>query len=345
MQGNKLKFYNPTIEHNDCPFVTHLVSKDWDFTNNDESVDFFITMQKYYIKHLSSKDRYVSVQIRQNAVDNFSNLENFNKTQSILWPEQELRDMGVKFSHDNYVAVLDRGKPKTIVVISSGGWPESLYKNGVSHYGAWMFHEFPDYNIISLVEDVGRSFRNPVLYASFLYAGLNDELNSIEKVADFITEIMPDTEYHIVSDCKNGHSGSILAYYLNATRVLLQSGMSTCDLGDLFSRYYNENDEIPLTAYFGNFSIEFGIRVSTLCGDIPLHLRTVNDIAKSMPNTEFTYMHHADDLHFRSYIDGIDGDIENIKKSAVERSPYTFADHHITLELRRNGTFTNYFNL
>lgn len=310
-----------------CDITNSIINKDWNFANNKDSVEFAIAMQKYHIKYMSST--YVTNEQRQVCIDNFDRLKNIDS----LYLKDTLTN--ATLDQDMSVAYIDRGKPKTIVVISGGSWLLTLYRNAIEHQGSWMLDEFTDYNVISIVEDVIRSRRNPVLYDSCLYNGINDGLNSIEKVANYIKQLIPNTEYNIIADCKNGHSGCVLAYYLNASRVLVQSGTSTCE------HTYDNNKTYNIEDYFF-IEFEVALRNIAFCKDVPKHLKSINSIAKEMPDTEFTYIHHVNDIGFNYYIDLVDDSIANITKSAIDRTPHTHGDHYITLELRRVGFFSDY---
>jgi len=327
-----------------CDITNSIINKDWNFANNKDSVEFAIAMQKYHIKYKSST--YVTNEQRQVCIDNFDKLKNIDN----LHLEYSLRN--ATLDKDMSVAYIDRGKPKTIVVISGGSWLLTLYRNAIEHQESWMLDEFTDYNVISIVEDISRAHRNPVLYDSCLYNGINDELNSIEKVANYIKQLIPNTEYNIIADCKNGHSSCMLAYYLNASRVLVQSGTSTCEYNNVLNNYNNnskqskfvlaEYNEYNIDDYF-NISFEVVLRNIAFCNNVPTHLKSINSIAKEMPGTEFTYIHHANDVGFNYYIDLVDNSIANITKSAIDTTPHTHGDHYITLELRRSGFFAKYF--
>ena len=314
--------------NNTCDVTDHIVNKDWNFVNNKESIEFSNLAQQYHIKYMSST--YVTNEQRQICLDNFSSIKNINS----LYLQESLNN--ATLDQNNSVAYIDRGKEKTIIAISGGSWLLALSRNAIEHQYSWMFKEFSDYNIISIVEDVKRSQRNPVLFDSCLYKGINDRIDSIEKLAEYIKDLIPNTEYNIVSDCKNGHSSCLLAEKLNASKVLIQSGTSTS------IPIYTDNKKHNIEDYFF-IEFEMSLRNIAFCKDIPRHLTTINSIANAMPDTKFTYVHHVNDIGFKPYIDLVDDSVTNVTKIGIETTPHTYSDHYITLELRRSGFFVDYF--
>lgn len=314
--------------NNSCDIVKRIVNKNWNFLNDQESIEFSNLAQQYHIKYMSST--YVTNEQRQICLDNFNNIKNINS----LYLQNTLEH--ATLDQDMSVAYINRGKEKTIVAISGSSWLLALSRNAIEHQYSWMLDEFTDYNIISIVEDVKRSQRNPVLFDSCMYKGINDNIDSIEKVATYIKDLIPNTEYNIVSDCKNGHSSCLLAEKLNASKVLIQSGSTTS------SPMYAEDKIHDIEEYF-HIAFELSLRNLAFCKEIPSHLRSINNIAKAMPDTQFTYVHHVNDVGFKSYIDLVDDSIANITKVGIESTSHTYSDHYITLELRRSGFFVNYF--
>lgn len=328
-------YYNDATN---CDIVDYITDKDWDFSNNQQSVDFCDAMNKFKLKHINN-DANISTSLQlKHCIENFSDLKDIDN----LWLPQEHID--AEQDQNLIVSYINRDKPKTIVAISGGSWLLSLTRNSIEHQYSWMLDHFKEYNVISIVEDVRRSYTNPVLYDSCLYNGINDELNSPEKVAEYIKKLIPNTEYHVVADCKNGHSSCMLAYYLDATSVVVQSGTTTCDNEFVLS---NERFKPVENRYnilsFWDIPFEIALRTIAFCKDVPTHLRSINSIARAMPNTEFSYIHHVNDHGFKFYIDQIDSSLSNITMTVIKRTAYTFGDHYITLELRTNGWFDNYF--
>lgn len=330
-----MKFYYPTAT--DCSIVDYITSKDWKFANSNQAVDFYNEMNKFNIKHMSNTANQITADQRQYCIDNFNNLKNINTLLYPTYHSNSTQDQNLTVSYIN------RGKPKTIVAISGGSWLLQLSRNSIEHHYSWMLDHYTDYNVISIVEDVRRSYRNPVLYDSCLYNGINDELNSLEKVADYIKQLIPDTEYTVIADCKNGHSSCILAYYLNATRVLVSSGTTTCDSAVVFndSYYAPVNGKHNMFNFF-DVPFEIALRNIAFCKDIPEEIRSINSIVTAMPDTEFTYIYHDNDIGFILYKDLLDSSLPNLSITGTERTAYTFGDHYIILELRKNGYFDLY---
>lgn len=319
-----------------CNIINSVTDKDWDFSIPEHGVEYEMLMQQYWIKYMGNS--YVSTKQRQYAIDNFDKLNDINQ----IWlRDKELAN--VTFDQNNSIAYIDRGKEKTIVAVSGGSWVLNICRGSLEHQYSWMADQFPEYNFISIVEDLSRSHRNPILYDSCLYNGINDELDSIEKVGKYIKELIPNTEYHIIADCKNGHSGAMLAYYIDASRVLLQSSVSHCNYKDKLKTFHNENDCYNINLW-ANIIFQVILRQIYFCNDVPTHLKSLNNIAKEMPNTKFLYVHHEHDLDFNHYIESVDDSIPNITKMPIQDTLHTSGNHYITLELRTNGFLNNYFN-
>ena len=174
-----MKFYYSTRKHfkTRCPIIEHISYNDWNFEDSNQSIDFFNAMNQFNIKYMSSFPDQVTTEQRQYAIDNFDNLKNIDKLMHSSEHKNAIQD------HNNTVSYIDRGKDKTIIVVSGGSWLLQLARNSLEHQSSWMLDHYTDYNVISIVDDIERSYRNPVLYDSCLYDGINDELNSPQKMA------------------------------------------------------------------------------------------------------------------------------------------------------------------
>ena len=335
-----MKFYHVGRRKWQCPIIEYITNNDWDFEDSTQSINFYSAMNQFWVKHMmSNNDDKLSTKQRQYAVDNFNDLKNIDTLMYENNHKASIQDQ------NNAVSYIDRGKDKTIVTVSGGSWLLQLARNSLEHQGSWMLDHYTDYNVISIVDDVKRSYRNPVLYDSCLYDGINDELNSPEKIADYIKKLIPNTEYTVIADCKNGHSSCMLAYYLNATKVLITSGTTTCDpdvvLNDIY--YASVGGRYKISNFF-TVPFEVALRNLAFCKDIPEELQTINSIATVMPDTEFTYRYHNYDTGFRLYKDLLDSRLPNLSMAGVDRTEYTFGDHFINLELRKNGFFNLYLS-
>ena len=335
-----MKFYHVGRRKWQCPIIEYITNNDWDFEDSTQSINFYSAMNQFWVKHMmSNNDDQLSPKQRQYAVDNFNDLKNIDTLMYENNHSNSIQDQ------NNTVSYIDRGKDKTIVTVSGGSWLLQLARNSLEHQNSWMLDYYTDYNVISIVEDVRRSSRNPVLYDSCLYDGINDKLNSPEKIAEYIKKLIPNTEYTVIADCKNGHSSCILAYYLNATKVLITSGTTTCDpdvvLNDTY--YAPVGGKYKISNFF-TVPFEVALRNITFCKDIPEELQTINSIATVMPDTEFTYRYHNYDTGFRLYKDLLDSRLPNLSMAGVDRTEYTFGDHFINLELRKNGFFDLYLS-
>ena len=336
-----MKFYYSGRRKWRCPIIQYITDNDWDFEDSTQSINFYSAMNQFWVKHnmISNDADQVTTEQRQYAVDNFNNLKNID---TLMYENNYYNSIQ---DHNNAVSYIDRGKDKTIVTVSGGSWLLQLTRNSIEHQGSWMLDHYTNYNVISIVDDVKRSYRNPVLYDSCLYDGINDELNSPQKIADYIKNLIPDTEYTVIADCKNGHSSCMLAYYLNATRVLITSGTTTCDPDVVLSDgYYAPVGGKYKMSNFFTVPFEVALRNLAFCKDIPEELQSINSIANAMPDTEFTYMYHNNDMGFKLYRDLLDSSLPNLSMSGVNRTPYTYGDHFINLELRKNGFFDLYLS-
>jgi hypothetical protein len=334
-----MKFYHPTVT--DCSIVDYITSKDWSFANSKQAIDFYTEMNKFNIKHIAPDyQNQIPTKHRQYCIDNFDKLQDIDRINTHPHEHNNaIQDQNLAVSY------IDRGKPKTIVAVSGGSWLLQLTRNSIEHQLSWMLDHYTDYNVISIVDDVRRSHRNPVLYDSCMYKGINDYLDSPEKLANYIKQLIPNTEYNVIADCKNGHSSCMLAYHLNATRVLVLSGTTTCDPTVVFNDpfYAPVNDRHNMLNFFQS-PFEVALRNIAFCKYIPDKLISINSIATAMPNTEFTYVFHVDDAGFKLYRDELDTSLPNINIRGIKSSPYTFGNHYITLELRKSGQLDLYFS-
>ena len=333
-----MKFYHPTVT--DCSIVDYITSKDWSFANSKQAIDFYTEMNKFNIKHMAyDNDEQLTANQRQYCVDNFDKIQDIDQLMYPSHHENAIQDQNLAVSY------IDRGKPKTIVAVSGGSWLLQLNRNIIEHQLSWMLDHYTDYNVISIVDDVRRSHRNPVLYDSCMYKGINDDLDSPEKLANYIKQLIPNTEYNVIADCKNGHSSCMLAYHLNATRVLVLSGTTTCDPDVVFSDpFYTPVDGKYNMLNFFQTPFEVALRNIAFCKYIPDKLVSISSIATAMPNTEFTYVFHVDDRGFKLYRDELDTSMSNINMRGIRNTAYTFGNHYITLELRNSGQLDLYFS-
>ena len=333
-----MKFYHPTVT--DCSIVDYITSKDWSFANSKQAIDFYTEMNKFNIKHMAyDNDEQLTANQRQYCVDNFDKIQDIDQLMYPSHHENAIQDQNLAVSY------IDRGKPKTIVAVSGGSLLLQLTRNSIEHQLSWMLDHYTDYNVISIVDDVRRSHRNPVLYDSCMYKGINDDLDSPEKLANYIKQLIPNTEYNVIADCKNGHSSCMLAYHLNATRVLVLSGTTTCDPDVVFSDpFYTPVDDKYNMLNFFQTPFEVALRNIAFCKYIPDKLVSISSIATAMPNTEFTYVFHVDDRGFKLYRDKLDTSMSNINMRGIRNTAYTFGSHYITLELRKSGQLDLYFS-
>lgn len=326
-----MKFFH----HNQsCSVINQLTNKNWNFLDNTQACEFSILARQFWQKYYPAQPHV------DYSLDNFDKIPQVNRQLS----NRLMQIDGIQKDLNNCCVYIDRGKSKTIVVVNSPNWYEQLYNDtGPEHKSSWFLEDsqFEDYNIISIVEDITRVYDNPVLYDSLYYCGINYNINSLPKLALYINKLINTKEYYVVGDCKNGHSSALLAYYLNASKVIISSGVSDIDFSFIQQKYMNEVGEYFLEAYW-QIPFEIMLRTIAFGKHIPAELHSINSIAKKMPHAKFMYAHHENDTTFPEWIDMVDSNI--VTKVSVKDSPYTFGNHYINIELYKAGHYLRFFN-
>lgn len=315
-----------------------IVERDWDFSNNQHAIEFELLMQEYHMyAHEKGKVSHYNPRQRKVAIAGFNTLQNIRP---LLQKDDDLDNTSVE--HNNCVVYIDKGKPDTIVTVSAGNWVNAITRNALEHQNSWMLNEFDEYNVISIVEDNARVARNPILYDSCLYQGISDELDSIEKLSTYLKQLIPNTKYHIVADCKNGHSACILAHAMDASSALIQSGITHCNYPQEMLEENNRNTKYEIDTWSDlNFQVQ--LKQIQFCKDVPVELTSINNIAKVTPSCNFTYIHHNEDAGLMNYIDTLQEE-SNVTKIGIDTTRYTYGNHYITLELRKSKWFLEYFD-
>ena len=331
-----MKFVN--FNNVKCNYADMLCKEVWNFSDDKQGVEFVKLFLNYKISNGYSNDKEL------NALENFNKLKNFNNTGKLFFSSDV---DGVVNTQDNCVSYIDRGKDKTIVAISGGSWMLSLYQDqGIEHQYAWMFDDdnFNDYNIISLVEHPKRAFTNPMLYDSCMYDGINDELNNLNDVCDFIKTLIPNQQYYLISDCKTTHACALMSYYLNAHAVFMSSGATHSNYQKVLYSFTT-----PIESSFvdinnaDDIGFELCIRQQHFTKKLPKYLKCVNSIASKMPETKFEYVYHKDDKTFYKYINHIQNS-SNVNVYGIDDTPYCYGKHYIVIQLRSDATIANFFN-
>lgn len=326
-----MKFWH---DNQSCEVINQLTSKNWNFLDNTHAHNFSILARQFWQKYYEPRDMV------EYSLDNFNKIPQVNRQLS----DRLLRINNIQRDLNNCCVYINRGKAKTIVVVNSPNWYEQLYNDtGPEHKSSWFLEDsqFEDYNIISLVEDITRVHDNPILYDSLYYCGINYNINSLPKLALYINKLFDTKEYYVVGDCKNGHSSALLAYYLNASKVIISSGVSDIDCSFVQSKFMNEVGEYLLDGYW-QIPFEIMLRTIAFGKHIPAELHSINSIAKKMSHAKFMYAHHENDTTFSEWIDMVDGSIVN--KVSIKDSPYTFGNHYINIELYKSGHYFRFFN-
>ena len=317
-----------------------LNQRDWDFTDNQQGFEFEILMQELYSRLWDNNNMrsHYNPRQRRTAIRNIKQLPNIK---SLMWPEQYTH---ASTDQNNSIIYLDRGKPDTIVNLSSGSWVNTVTRNLLEHQLGWTFDRLGDYNVISIIEDYSRTADNPILYDSCMYKGISYEIDTTTKLVEYIKNLIPNTNYHIVSDCKNGHSSCIIAHELGASRVLVQSGITHCHWESELTKFNRDfNNNLPHIYHWDDFIFQVLLRQMNFCKDMPEEFKSLNSIAEVTPDCEFTYAYCDGNTSMPQYIDSV-YETTNVNKVSIAPTPYTFDNHFITMELEKSGWFANYFN-
>jgi len=327
----------------DDPLMREACTREWNVT--DERDAFRLTELIALMRQDMAADFGVDTNIY--GIDNFDSLLTFNERHS----DQPLNGWQSDFMCN--VTYIGRGKSKTIIALSSDTWHSRLVEgNPYDHQFYWLGgsnhdqhgEEFADYNILSFSEDITRVHSNPLIYESSFYHGLNSTIDSLQKMAEYTMALFPDSSYYVVSDCRNGHSGALLASRLNASGCFISGGMSTIDpavtIGTLRT---NDNGAIHINTYA---STELGIHVRALAFR---HLFTQSelnlyDVIKNSPNTKFKFLHHELDEEYFTFKDSRSNDsLPNLDVQSI-LTRYSMHNHNLTPEIRKNQHLSKFFN-
>lgn len=330
-----MKFYDHNV---DCNISDTITATDWDIFDQTQSRDLSLLLRKYYLKHCQENE------YMQYSFDAFQNLKYLNSKNEVHFTLNDIPDL--KLDQRSCVAFANRNKPKTIVALNGGSWIRDLYMDGGSeHQYHWLFRDMfeKQFNIISIAEDPRRSYTNPILYDSCFYNGINSDIDSLSDMCDYIQALIPSEEYYVIADCKNGHSASVLAYFLDATKVFIHSGITTSNTKVVKDIYYNDSDECFIKSYF-QIPVEVMLRHEAFAHDLPNELTSINNIAKTMPYTKFMYMYHNQDKSITPHVDNI-VESNNVTKKGIDTTAYTLSDHYIMSEIRKSGYVHSFFNM
>ena len=316
-----------------------LLERDWDFADNQQGVEFELLMHDYFIDEWNNHNKSMyNPRQRSLAIHGLHRLPNIKK---LMYPEFYTN---VSTDQNNSVLYIDRGKPDTLISLSSGSWVNTVTRNLLEHQVGYMLDKVTDYNVISIIEDYTRTVDNPILYDSCMYDGINYEINSTTKLVEYIKNLIPNTNYHILADCKNGHSSCLIAHELGASRVLIQSGISNCEYEQELKQFSRVEFDNRYNLYeWNDLRFQVLLRQMHFCKDIPDKFKSINSIAEVTPNCEFTYVYCDKDDSLYRYIDSVT-DTENVNKVPLAPTAYTFGNHYITIELENSGYFDRYFS-
>lgn len=343
------KIYHPFIDdilnQSEDSHERIIFTTEWDVLNDDHAKQLAVALINM---HKNNWDGDTSEMDRKLAsIQSPDMLLTYNTDNENHHERQHLEDNGWQYEHFSDVAYLDREQKHTIISISGSSWYDYLHADDNPYYHQWHWlyerNDNNDYNLIDFQEDMTRAARNPMIYECCFYEGVNDTINSIHKMANKVKELFPDNDYYIVCDCKNGHSGALLAQALNAKGCFISAGIT-----DFSSKYlFNEikhDDEFISFDYIND--VKFGmfmksLRYSPQLNDNEL---TVYDIAKNNPNIQFQFTCHEDDDEFYKFNDYLNKpELPNVNRSEI-KTRYQVHNHYILPELKKNKHISKFFN-
>ena len=326
------KFFTDVLEPSQP--VVDLTSSEWNFSDNQQAKVF---CRMYREHELLDKENIDHKKI-QYTLNNYNLMETFtadNPTNFSVKDEYVLE-------FDKTVAYLDRKKSKTIIALSGGSWRKTLYEQvGLEHTYGWLKNDplADDYNIVSFSEQLERTYHNPILYDSCYYNGCHPDLDTLEAIADYTKKLFPDNDYYVVADCKAGHSGALLSYYLSSKKCFLHSAITTVDT-DVMSKWWANNEGTYHIDLYPSIDFEVFLRATYLNKFIPKDLVTTQSIIDRMPNCEYQFYYHEGDTWFHRHADLI----KTAKVKYTSDQKYTYTDHYILPYLRKYNIILDFFN-
>jgi len=332
-----------------------LESREWNLEDSADSLRLYQLRSMIEIANLPDHGKNSKhAEYLLKSIDNISDLKNIKSKFSMdrfneLWP-------GMESYYDGDILVRDRKKKRTLIVISHNGhWARtlaSIENNSDQLYIHPQFnvlstlgnegnkpgnpeHDvFLEYNYVGVCEDIRRSYDNPILMPSVMYGGINSEIDSIDKLVNWIKNRFADSEYYILSDCKTGHSATMLAEKIYARKIFLISPVTTVDSDYL----YNNNTR-------GLAGMEFvmwtrSLKYSNIFED---HHISINSIARKNPNIQIQIYYHVNDRFMKNHIDYLEHDIDNLNIKFQEPTLMTKDNHFIITELFRSKIIHEFF--
>ena len=332
------------LDGEETPYCKELLSKTWYLDNLDDA------RRLYEIRCLQAligvDTESFAHKYFMHSIDKFDELANLKD----YFDEKEFyeKQPDLKQYYKGDVLSKDNNSNKTIVVLSHRGhWAYSLYNNtSLENYRHPEYHYLTkneDYNYISFFEDETRSYPNPILEPSSFYKGVNNgDLDSLQKMADFVKEKYPDTEYYVVSDCKAGHSSCILAEYLSAKKVFVSSPVTFLDAVELWD--YLEIDGCVSTKCLMDINFIMYIRAVLYQDNFLTHQCNINSIAKFNPDIDFNINGVRGDFLISSHIRNIDETLPNVQLNLLSSNKWIHNNHHMLGWVRKQNLIEDYFS-
>ena len=288
-----------------------ILAQEWNLTNRNDMHAFFDLQQSAFIEY---SDRFNELhkphadaikimkqsRINRYLPDAFYSNANQNKIQGFS-----------KSDLNNCVLWEDKKQPTTIVVINNhAAWQEALYgdkkQNGSDlHYYEWLtrnnqwIRKSDKFNLISISEDLRRIEKNPLVYPSYLMDGINNNINTVEKMATYIRSIF-DTEFIVYNTCKNSMVGALLAEQLNAKGCFIEDGATAFVSDNKFTKWNFLNDPIQFDDVVDNVYFLSWIREVYFDIVNKTNTKNIKEVMLRTPNTLWSY-HSVEGIDSQNY--------------------------------------------
>tara|TARA_R110002124_G_C8960236_1_gene514009 strand:+ start:122 stop:1231 length:1110 start_codon:yes stop_codon:yes gene_type:complete len=294
-----------------------ILSKQWNITDPVDGHQLFLLMIRSDLEYDSVLGHKIHTDSMKNAYHNMLS----GSSNGDYLPE----DFKNRLSDERYVGqnddvvtllaqqvmLLDRGSDKTIVIINNhSSWITDLWGDDPTlsmtnmHKEQWLFRHtfFKDFNIISITEDLTRMSDNPLLYPNQLFEGISTDINTLDKLVDFIKDTIPSKDYHVYTSCRYGFTGSIVGGKLNAKTVFMNHSITSTmsapslSLND-FTTITSNNHIIELDCMdYGSFYFWTDLWDNIFEPGIKYGVQDLGDVCDKYPNTYYNYAYITDHI-------------------------------------------------
>jgi len=320
-----------------------LISQEWDLLNREQAIRLYTIRCEFEMEREPDNEfatKYLSASIRD-----FENLQYLDT----YFDAQEFYEHNPDWQYDfeGDIIYKDNNSDKTIVVLSHNGhWATSVYnkvklENNIHPEFNWLSKD-NNYNFVSFMERESRNYENPMTSFSGLYKGINDVINSPEKISEWIKKKFPNTSYNIVSDCKTGHSSCLVGHYLKADKVFLCAPSTYFDKQLLKKRFMKDEGKVSIDC-LGNIDFILYVR-SILHSHKYKNLLSINDIAKQNTNTIYNINYCKNDEIMEWHWKHVDNTLDNIIFNIRKPDSWTKNNHHIINSVRKKKLIQEFFN-